>query len=40
MIGFIVALVIIELALLGLYAYMKPRGGIRSLFIWQNTDLE
>ncbi len=33
MITFIIILAVVELLLWGLYAYMKPRGGIRALFI-------
>ena len=33
MVTVIIVLAIVELGLWGLYVYMKPRGGIRSLFV-------
>ena len=34
----IVTLIIVEAALIGLWVYMKPRGGIRALFIRRKSE--
>jgi len=33
MMTFIILFIVVELLLIGLYAYMKPRGGIKALFV-------
>lgn len=40
MVTFIVILLIAETLLIGSYSYMKPRGGLRSLFVRENSSID